>query len=236
MSKFLTFRKLESLEEARAIQQLLTSHNIANELEEERALLGAPLIGQQFEFPYRVKIPADAFNMAEKLVRESVDLNLHSIEKDYYLFSFSNEELMEVLEKKDEWGNYDYALAQHILGERGIKITQADLQELDKQRIQSLAEPQNGDSIWTLIGYLSAFLGGLMGLFIGILMLRTKKTLPDGSQVYTFGSIARKHGKYILVTGILAISFWIVSVVFFGLTLSKLLMLLGVFSFIDVRF
>lgn len=236
MSKFLTFRRLESLEEAQAMQQLLAAHNIANELEEERALLGAPLIGQQFEFPYRVKIPADAFTMAETLVRESVDLNLQGIEKDYYLFSFSNEELMEVLEKKDEWGTYDYALAQHILGERGVKITQADLQELDKQRIQSLSEPQDGDSLWTLIGYLSASLGGLLGLFIGILMLRTKKTLPDGSQVYTFGDSARKHGKYILIVGLLAASFWIVSVVFFGMTLSKFVILFGLISFIQVHF
>ena len=236
MSKFLTFRKLESLEEAQAMQQLLTSHNIANELEEERALLDSPIIGQQFEFPYRVKIPADAFNMAETLIRESIDLNLHGIEKDYYLFSFSNEELMDVLKKKDEWGNYDYALARHLLSERGIEITQADLQEFDKQRIKALAEPEGADNLWTLIGYLSVVLGGLMALFFGILMLKTKKTLPDGSQVYTFGELARKHGKYILITGIAAVSFWIVSVVFFGMTVSKLLLLLGVLSFVNVKF
>ncbi|KAA2244558.1 hypothetical protein F0L74_00860 [Chitinophaga agrisoli] len=236
MSQYLTFRKLESLEEAQAIQQLLDTHNIPSQLEINKALLDTNLIGQQFDPAYWVKIPSGAFKTAETLVRESIDVKLHEVEENYYLLSFSDEELMEVIEKKDEWGNYDYALALHLLKTRGIELTDADLERIDQQRIRSLAKPDNGNNLWIFIGYLSAAFLGALGLFIGFFMLRTKKTLPDGSRAYAFSDRARRHGKYILFTGCAAVLLWLVPSLFLGIATPVYALLFGVLSLTSAHF
>ncbi len=236
MSQYLTFRKLESQEEAQAIQQLLNTHNIPSKLEINSALLDANLLGQQFDPAYWIKIPADAFRTAETLVRESIDIKLHEVEENYYLLSFSNEELMEVIEKKDEWGNYDYALALHLLKTKGIELTDTDLVRIDQQRIKALAKPDNGNNLWIFVGYLSAAFLGALGLFIGFFMLRTKKTLPDGSRVYAFSDRARSHGKYILLTGCATVLLWLLPSLLLGLALPVYALLFGVLSLAQAHF
>lgn len=204
MSAFLVFRRFESLAEATAIQKIFTKHNIPNVLSEERALLDNTIIGQQFDLPFHVKIPADHFTKAEDVLRQSIDISAIEVEKDYYLLAFSNEELMEVIEKKDEWGNYDYALALQLLEERGHKLTNDDIERLDSKRIASLAIPEDGLNIWTVFGYFSAAIGGVLGIFIGIYMMQSKKTLPDGSRVPTYNRQTQTHGLYILIIGVIS--------------------------------
>ncbi|SFM80333.1 hypothetical protein SAMN05428949_0850 [Chitinophaga sp. YR627] len=236
MSQYLTFRKLESEEEAQAIRQLLTAHDIPSELEINKALLDTTFIGQQFDPPYRVKIPADMFTKAEALVRNSVAINLEGVEPDYYLLSFTREELLEVVEKKDEWGNYDYALALHLLKDKGVVLTENDLQQIDKRRVSILSKPEEGNRFWIFIGYFSAAFGGALGMFIGVFMLRTQKTLPDGTRVYAFGEGARKHGKYILITGVTALAFAIFPLLSMGITLPVGLLIYGIFALTQVHF
>lgn len=236
MSQYLTFRKLESEEEAQAIRQLLTANDIPSELEINKALLDTTFMGQQFDPPYRVKIPADSFTKAEALVRNSVAVNLQDVEPDYYLLSFTREELLEVVEKKDEWGNYDYALALRLLKEKGVELTENDLQQLDKRRVTELSKPDEGNKFWIFVGYFSAALGGALGMFIGIFMLRTKKTLPDGTRVYAFGEAPRKHGKYILITGLTALALAIFPLLAMGITLPAGLVLYGILALTQVHF
>lgn len=208
MSDFLTFRSYETEDEATTAQTLLNRNNIPNVLSEERALLDSTMIGQQFDAPYRVKVPAEHFSKAEQVLRTSVDISGIDVEPDYYLLSFSTEELKEVIEKKDEWGAYDYALALKLLKEKGITFTATDLEQLHKKRIEVLAAPENGVSIWMLIGYLSALLGGAMGIFIGFILMRARKTLPDGSRAFIYNDRSRAHGMYIAILGIIAGISW----------------------------
>lgn len=208
MSEFLFFRSYESLEEAIAVQNILNKNNIPNVMSEERALLDSNMIGQQFDLPYRVKILSEHFIIAEDILRQSLDINAVEVEADYYLLGFSNEELIEIIEKKDEWGTYDYALALKLLEERGITFTPADLELFHKKRMAALSVPEDGVNIWTVIGYCSAAIGGLLGTFIGFVMMRARKTLPDGSRVYIYNNNSRRHGKYIAILGVVAMVLW----------------------------
>jgi len=69
----------------------------------------------------------------------------------------------------------------------------------------------NGINMWVIVGYLSSFLGGVPGMFIGSMLLTAKRALPGGQVVYIFNKRSRKHGKIILYLGcvilILAILF-----------------------------
>src|SRR5262249_41326300 len=71
----------------------------------------------------------------------------------------------------------------------------------------------SGINMWVIIGYLASFLGGLLGMFIGSVLVSAKKALPGGEIAYVFNARSRKHGKIILylssVVLILSILFFI---------------------------
>lgn len=209
MSKFLTFRKFDTPEEALAISDLLKEKNIPVQLENTPVLLDQQLIGQQFENTFLLKIPASYFIEAGNVIRAAVTINEEDVEEDYYLLSFSDKELQEVIEKKDEWGSYDYSLALQLLEKRGVSYTPEQLAAIDDQRLQQLSNPEKGSAIWIVIGYLSVLIGGLLGFFIGAYIIIAKKTLPDGSRMRAYSDQTRKHGKYILVLGIIAFPLWV---------------------------
>jgi len=216
MYEYLTFRKFATQDEACAVQELLVENDIPCVLEADPVLLPPTFIGQNFDLPYRLKIPSNCFRAADALLWQPVSVHTHETESDYYLLSFSDEELMEVIEKRDEWGTYDYALALQLLQARGMSLTTSDLERINQERFTTLATPDNGSTIWTVIGYLSALLGGMLGLFIGIFLFTAKKTLPDGSRMYAYSQHTRQHGKYIMLLGFISIPSWICYAVYFN--------------------
>jgi hypothetical protein len=135
---------------------------------------------------------------------------LENIDKEYYLFDFTDEELIEIVEKQDEWNQYDYLLALRLLKERGKEIDSAFIDNIRKQRIRDLAMPEESQKNWIYAGYLIALLGGVLSIFIGWHLLTHKKTLPDGSRVYGYSVSDRKHGNRIFLLGIICFVLWVV--------------------------
>ncbi|MRG47656.1 hypothetical protein GFS24_21210 [Chitinophaga sp. SYP-B3965] len=212
MSKFLTFRKFDTPEEAIAISELLKEKNIPVELENTPVLLDQQLIGQQFENTFLLKIPADYFRKADGVLRAAITVDEQDVEEDYYLLSFSDKELQEVIEKKDEWGSYDYTLALQLLEKRGISYTPVQLAAINDKRLQQLATPERGNVTWIVIGYMSVAIGGLLGFFIGAYIIIAKKTLPDGTRMFAYSEETRKQGKYILILGAVVFPLWVLYV------------------------
>jgi len=68
-------------------------------------------------------------------------------------------------------------------------------------------------NMWVIIGYVASLFGGLVGMFIGSVLVSAKKALPGGDIVYIFNERTRRHGKIILylssVVLILSILFFI---------------------------
>lgn len=209
MSRYLTFRKFGTTTEAADIAAILESHNISSIVEETPVLLDAQLIGQQFGNNVLLKLLPEDFTKADELLQKTVRIDTSALEADYYLLSFTTEELQEVVEKKDEWGHFDYALAIQLLEERGVSYTQEQLNTLQHDRTSQLAQPETPAGHWVLIGYLFALLGGLIGIFIGSFLWRFKKTLPDGTRVPAYTAVARKHGLIILCISVGMLIFWI---------------------------
>lgn len=100
---------------------------------------------------------------------------INEIDKDYYLFEFTNEELYEILLKSDEWSAFDYTLTQKILSERGKPVDSGLLHSLKKERLKELAKPEDNQHSWIIGGYLFAILGVFLGLIIWLLSLDIKK-------------------------------------------------------------
>jgi hypothetical protein len=207
--EFVTFEKFNNESLAVDFGSLLNKNKVDFLIENISINFDPILSNNEFGKEYCVKIKKDDFEKANDILREKAKKEINEIQDDYYLLSFSNEELIDVIEKSDEWNKFDVELALKLLNERGNEITTEQINELRKQRIIELSKPEEGQNIYIIIGYISALLGGLLGVFIGWHLLTYKKTLPNGNRIYAYSEKDRKHGNRILILGAVFIVVWI---------------------------
>src|SRR3954470_13187763 len=108
---FLTFQKFNDLELAKAIHQKLQESNIVSFIENERQYFDPTFANNNFGADIRLKLNPTDFTKAHEVLQNFYIAELESVDKDYYLFSFSDEELIEIISKPDEWGYFDYQLS-----------------------------------------------------------------------------------------------------------------------------
>lgn len=70
---------------------------------------------------------------------------------------------------------------------------------LEKQRLESLKKPEVSQKTWIYAGYILGVVSGLLGLFIGLSLMSSKKLLPNGEKVFSYIESDRKHGLYIVI-------------------------------------
>jgi len=164
------------------------------------------LIGSNLEPEFKIKLQSKDFARANAVLEDYYTAQLQFVEKDYYLYSFTNTELLEIIEKRDEWGIIDYVLAKKILAENGVDISKAAIQKLDSDRLQQVAQPEALSTSWILLGYLGCLIIGIFGIFYAIAIVIAKKTLPNGLRVYTYNKATRSHGTAMIVVAIFMIA------------------------------
>ncbi|MCI1267237.1 MAG: hypothetical protein LKG19_11745 [Saprospiraceae bacterium] len=207
--EFLTFQKFNDLSETNELCALLKENMIEFELEDNFVRIDPSFSNNDLSKEYRIKLRKLDFEKAENLIQEQTKILIDSVEKDYYLFDFNDEELLEIITKRDEWGQFDFMLAQKILKDRGKEINPEVVELLKKQRLEELAKPEESQKTWILAGYIMAVLGGLFGMFIGWHLASHKKTLPNGDKIYGFSLKDREHGNRILIIGIISTLIWV---------------------------
>lgn len=205
MSEFVTYEKFATIAELKEFVELLQANSIPYELEDDVQLFDASFANITHHRDYRIQLLPEDFDRVNDLRNKQAEIALNEIDPDYYLFQFTDEELIDLISKQDEWSPFDFQLAQKILKDRGREVSKQEINHLKDQRIQELAKPEKHDKGWIIIGYIFAFLGGLIGIIIGYYIISSKKTLPTGEQVYTYSESDRKHGSYILLIAITAI-------------------------------
>lgn len=197
------FKKYPTLEQATELKELLDKEGIDAVLGDNIPPVDVTFSGSTVQHEFEVRIKPSDFGKAEDLLEHQAENLIDQVDKDYYLFDFTDEELYEILLKSDEWNEFDYTLAQKILSQRGKPIDKALLNSLKKERIKQLAQPEESQRAWIILGYVFAFLGGLLGIVIGYFLWTAKKTLPNGEKVYSYSEKDRKQGKYIFIIAVI---------------------------------
>jgi hypothetical protein len=165
---------------------------------------------------FKIMLSPDDFTKADKFLGDYYENLLNNVSKEYYLFSFSNTELIEIVRKPDEWGDLDYQLAQNILKDRGKEVSQAELKYLKENRIEALSSPPKSQIELVVLGYAIILFGGFAFLFglkfrpfwfplatlLGAIISHSKKTLPTGETIYSFNLNDKKHGRIIFILGL----------------------------------
>ena len=207
---FVTYRKFIFKDDALDLIEILKENNIDYVLDDNSSRLDSSFGNDDNTKQFVLKIEKENFEKVEELEEKSISKSLDNVDKSYYLFESSDEDLIEIVLKKEEWNKFDYLLAQKILKERGKEINQDLIKAINKRRVEDLKTEEASPKWLIFIGYLFSILGGFIGIFIGLYLMNYKKTLPNGETIYGFGKEDRNSGKNVFICSIMGIIFWLV--------------------------
>ena len=207
---FITYRKFSDTGLAVAIAVHLEEGQVAYLLEDNSQIFDPNFAHNKFDSDISIKLRPEDFAKADEILGDFYKNSLDTIDSDYYLLTFTDAELMEVVAKPDEWGPFDYQLAIKLLKERGHEIKPEEATRLKQERIKKLEVPEPAYSNLIITGYACSFLFSFIGIFIGSTLVFYKKTLPDGRRVSAFSQKDHGHGIIILTLSIVFLAFWII--------------------------
>lgn len=206
--EFVTFQRFSDKSLAEKLINLLDKNKVEYRYEDNSSSLDSSFGGGGFTNEYVVKLRKDDFGKANQALIEDSISDLDSIDEDYYLFSFTDDELRDIIAHEDEWNKFDFLLAQKLLKDRGVEIREQEIEALRQSRLRELAKPEKTDRLALALGYLFSLLGGFIGILIGWYIKSNKKTLPNGDRVYTYSKADREHGRAIMGIGIGMFIIW----------------------------
>lgn len=197
---YTTFKKYPDAAQAKETQQFLIENGIECLFINASPQLGSSFSGELLN-EYEVQVHFEDHEKATELLEKRAEGLLDEIPDDYYLLTFTDEELHEVIVKKDEWSEFDYLLAKHLLAEKGKTISDEEIKELQHKRIAELSKPEPNKNELIVTGYILSLLGGFFGIITGYVLLTSRKTLPNVVSVPTYSEADRAHGKLMMVLG-----------------------------------
>lgn len=204
----LTFRRFSDAEEAVTFCEELRGLGFNPEYKRDAPIQDPLLVGDGMTW-YLVKLPKTEFEGAERALLGKAEHEQLDIPAEHYLHEFSDQDLMEILIKPDEWSADDAVLAQILLRQRGKPVSPEALELIRTTRMETLREKALSPKGHIIVGYVFAILGGLIGLAIGWHINTSKRTLPNGEQVPVYTSGHRRHGARIFIIGLVTSLFWV---------------------------
>lgn len=203
MSNYAAYEKFFNPEQAAPVLAILSEHNITFEFLKIGKTVDAVIAGETLNYDYELKIARSQFEQVNQLLLDKIKINLEDVDPDYYLFSFSDTELVEILKKPDEWGRQDYIIARQLLESRNVHYSDKELSNLKSERLQVLARPEKEGRAWIYAGYFFSAFGGFFGVIIGLALWQSTKVLPNGDKVYTYDQKTRNKGQLIVFVSLI---------------------------------
>jgi len=206
MSRYATYEKFFNHEQAESVLEILKNHEISYEFAALNTAVDPLLAGGGPAYAYEVKIPANQFETANKILREKIQINLNEIDPDYYLFTFDDNELTEILKEPDEWGRLDYVITREILATRGIRFSNEELDAFWNIKMEKLAQPAKASSLGKWGGYSLSVGFCFIGIVTGLVYWQSTKTLPNGNRYYIYDEETRKLGKNMVYISLILVA------------------------------
>lgn len=218
--ELISFQEFSSEEEAAEMAARLKEAGLFFKLDKTPALLDSTFIGTSLTPNISIKLLPSDFTKARETLDEYYKKQAESADMDYFLFTLTDKELNEILFNPEEWGPYNYHLANKILRERKSEIDDESLKKKAAERVSLFLRPEKAGSSFYLTGYIFVVLGLLsifyirlnffpflfwfpfLSVVIGRHMFSAKKILPDGQRVFFYQKKDREHGMIIMYSGL----------------------------------
>lgn len=181
------------------VAERLKDNNIDFIVEKSKPLLDSAFVDTSIERNIHIKLKRQDFQKGNQVLEDYYKTQLNNVDSEYYLLSFSEEELMDIIFKPDEWGHFDYQLALKLLKDRGHEIEEDHLARIKEERVKDLAQPEKADGWLLFFGYCFIPFGVIVGFLIGRHLFYSKRILPDGRFVFSYTEVDRNHGNRIMI-------------------------------------
>ena len=168
----LTFQQFNDPGLASAIADTLKEQEIECVVEKVRPLLEPGFFRNTVEQNIHLKVRAADLEKAERALEDHYMRHLQDIDPGYYLLSFTDVELLDIIAKPDEWGYFDHVLARELLAERGLEIPPEIVEEMKRQRRRQLAQQESmipPDALVEIGTMLDQFFNGVSKRMTGLL-------------------------------------------------------------------
>lgn len=176
----------------------------------------------------QVYVVTDQKDIAYQLLLKTGLFSEEEAEDDPNMFaSYSDEELIEVVKNRDEWGIAFVSQAEAILQERGITISEEEKQQLENIRYQELDDQETPTNPLST-QLLTLSIGGLLlsiaifyfvfeitawptvgtcafSAWWGWVFATRKRTNIKGEEYYLYTEETRKNGKYLMYACFIAL-------------------------------
>lgn len=209
---FRVYRRFADKNLATTYTEILKEHSITYVLDELQNNYNILIPNSNAPKEYLLKIGIEDFEKVDSIFLDYEKDKIQDVDNDYYLYSFTNDELIEVITNFEEWSEYDYLLAQKILDDRDFGLDQDKIKALQNKRVEEIAKPHKGSTFLISLGYLFAFMGGIIGIAIGYNLAYHKKLLPDNRLVPYYTAKTRRQGLNIFWISILSFFTWTILV------------------------
>jgi hypothetical protein len=151
MASFKTFQTFNDPGLASAIAAKLEEQRIVCHVENVEPLLEPSFFRNTVEPNIHLKVRVADLDRAHQVLVEHYEHQLQDVDPGYYLFTFTDLELLEIVAKPDEWGHFDYVLARELLTERGLPIPDETIHQMKQQRLRQLAQQARVESLRDLL-------------------------------------------------------------------------------------
>jgi len=199
---YILYQKFTDVESAEEFANELRKNGIEYLLENNNHSYQKVFGYNQIDIAIGVNIRQSDFEKANIVLEKYYAAQIHNIDRSYYLFEFTDEELKNIISNPYDWGRLDYQLAKHILKERGSEITVAEIEAIKTKKIAELSQKKKAGNFKIIIGYILAFIIPILPILIGISITHNRKILPNGERFYVNTDQDRKHGQRIIMISI----------------------------------
>lgn len=202
------YRDFFNAEQAGAFVEMLKENNIVYKLEKSRVLLDTAITGHGL-MPFAVlKLRASDFSKVNELLVEHARNDHHFI-SNHYFQEYKATELLDVVQKPDQWTPEDVAVARHLLDKQGVVIPQSQVENFKQQRIETLRAGKKASPTWLITYLLFVLFGALIlspffiigGIGMGWYYWQDKTIDSDGNKYFTFDDTSRNTGRLIFYLG-----------------------------------
>ncbi|MFK8102364.1 MAG: hypothetical protein AB8G15_07565 [Saprospiraceae bacterium] len=204
---FAFFRDYHSIADAKLFTTILEAHKIPYLAAGAETVIDEAIVGSGLMPKVILKIRPEDFAKINAIIAEQITSGTENF-SDHYLQEFTNEELKDIFARPDEWSVEDFNIAKLVLQQRGVKITDAAIQNLREERLTEIRAGKKGSYFWMSLYFIGIIVGayfGVMYIIAGIGMGYYygygKSTDPDGVRHFVYDAQTRTYGKVILYVG-----------------------------------
>ena len=203
------FDKYLNRDEAAYYNEIFLLQGLHPVLEEAQEYFDAIIGSNTAELYYIIRLPKFEFKEADNIIFNEIKKN--GVPTDYFLNTYTKEELNGVVANPDKWSKQDIAVAR-IIGEvKGWNISYETVQQYAANRFEQLKQVNLKWHVLLLLYILCVF-AFVLSFIIGPLLYLLKHPDFNGEQQYYFSDETRTHGIILFLLSIASNFFWVMIV------------------------